>query len=687
MHFDSQQGGFGYRRARNLDQEWNRLLHMTIRTCRVGGPNNPLQCLTALGASLHQVQDFYAHTNWVEPVHVAAEAQDGPGWVAKGFGNAPTWFDLPAAVRDPARSRVYTNGPPDGLQDFTDGRFNRPHGHWRSDFNTNLANGMNKDWPGRPRFLEAYMAGYFATRQWVRAVEQGVGDSTLWNRVRSYAPPNDTARVELRHDVRKGARGVSYWTGHWQGQGEPFGAAEPGPGGSLDDALFSTKAYFAYPLFSRRTLYRRTFENVVTALPLAPAGIPTYDVPSTRSLQQSTRFVRVRVLRMKGRGAGDIGPDDADFYAEGLIAGQQFLSGFIHGYDSFSFNRPNYPFTFVKAVTFGASHPQSLTQLRVEVRTSGVNGAGTDDTVYLRVSDTLRFKLDKVAVDDFERGSNRTYSLAVDTSTPFDAKPVGYFLRDIDYVQLEKSKDGSSGAWKLGGVTLHASGQVLYRNNAVETWLRGNARTWRAPDFVAPGEGLAVEVPVWLSLYDADSFLYGDDDHADINFDYRRKNVGELYRLGTVVDRTTVGGSRDAGPISFDGDKAEIRYVIDTIATVPPPAPPPPPAPLPPPPPVEPPKPPVPPPAPGQPDLVLTYLDGRTFTVRNQGTAAAGAFRVTVLGFPPILLTGLAPGAEATRTYASGPCGEGTYTATADSLNQVAESNELNNVRTAVVIC
>ncbi len=28
-----------------------------------------------------------------------------------------------------------------------------------------------------------------------------------------------------------------------------------------------------------------------------------------------------------------------------------------------------------------------------------------------------------------------------------------------------------------------------------------------------------------------------------------------------------------------------------------------------------------------------------------------------------------------------------TYTATADSLNQVTESNELNNVRTAVVIC
>ncbi len=105
---------------------------------------------------------------------------------------------------------------------------------------------MNKDWPGRPRFIEAYMAGYFATRQWVQAVQRGVGDAAFWNLVRSYAPPNATAAKELRHDLRKGALGVSYWTGHWQGQGEPFGAADPGPGGSLDDALFSTKAYFAY---------------------------------------------------------------------------------------------------------------------------------------------------------------------------------------------------------------------------------------------------------------------------------------------------------------------------------------------------------------------------------------------------------------------------------------------------------
>ena len=29
--------------------------------------NDPAKLLTVLGVSLHQVQDFYTHTNWMEP--------------------------------------------------------------------------------------------------------------------------------------------------------------------------------------------------------------------------------------------------------------------------------------------------------------------------------------------------------------------------------------------------------------------------------------------------------------------------------------------------------------------------------------------------------------------------------------------------------------------------------------------
>ena len=218
---------------------------------------------------------------------------------------------------------------------------------------------------------------------------------------------------------------------------------------------------------------------------------------------------------MKGRGAGDIAFDEADFYAQGLIAGQHYLSAFIHGYDSYSFKRPNYPFTFIKAVSL-TPRLQSLTDLLVEVKTSSTSGAGTDDDVYLRVNNRLRFKLDRAQVDDFERNQKAVYSLAVDTSTPFDASPAGYTLRDIQYLQLEKSKDGSSGAWKLGGVRLFVNGRLAYGNAAVEQWLRGDARTWRATDFRPPPDS-AETIPVWLSLYDADSFLYGGDDHADLH--------------------------------------------------------------------------------------------------------------------------------------------------------------------------
>src|SRR5207342_1641785 len=117
--------------------------------------------------------------------------------------------------------------------------FNRGHGSWKSDKNASLETAMNKDWPGRPYYAEAYIAAIFATRQWVDIVRRGVGDPDFWEQVRGYQPPNAKAAKALAFDVRQGARGLSYWTGHWQGQGEPFGADNPGPGGSLDDAFFA----------------------------------------------------------------------------------------------------------------------------------------------------------------------------------------------------------------------------------------------------------------------------------------------------------------------------------------------------------------------------------------------------------------------------------------------------------------
>jgi hypothetical protein len=313
MHFDSHKGGWGYRQKQDLEHEWNRLLEMTVRMCREGlRTGKPALCLTAMGAGFHQLQDFYAHSNWVEPRFGSLPGYDGPGWEDQGRGTAPTWFDLPVAIRDPARSRAYTNGNGKPI-DYKDRLWNREHGNWRSGSNKQLGTSMNKDWPGRPRYLEAYMASYFATRQWVEAVRRAVDNTPFWNQVKSWQPQTAKQRGDLRFDLRKGARAISYWAGHWQGQGEPTFGEAPGPGGSLDDIFFATRDYFA----RNRTSFRSEFERVVKLLGVESDNPPTYAVPSTRQMQQLTRFVVVKVLRMKSRGAGDIGPDDADFYAQG----------------------------------------------------------------------------------------------------------------------------------------------------------------------------------------------------------------------------------------------------------------------------------------------------------------------------------------------------------------------------------
>ena len=43
-----------------------------------------------------------------------------------------------------------------------------------------MVKGVNKDWPGRPGYEDAYMTAYFATRQWLRALREVVADDTLW---------------------------------------------------------------------------------------------------------------------------------------------------------------------------------------------------------------------------------------------------------------------------------------------------------------------------------------------------------------------------------------------------------------------------------------------------------------------------------------------------------------------------
>jgi hypothetical protein len=655
LHFDSEKRTLAMpdlSKTSGIEQEWQRLMWTTrFRQLNFAAQrNDPLMVLAILGTTLHTVQDFYAHSNWVEPTNYGVPG--GPGVSKLGYGSHPTWFDIPPEVRATLTGvkKVYT-----GVHGVT-----RTHGNWRSNSNNSLRSGLNKDWPGRPKYEEAYITAYFASRQWIRAVRTWLGNEPLWRRAMSMS---NTA--ELAHDVT-GAEEISQFSGHWQGGGEPcvpFSCGErTGKAGSVSSLRIALGDYHS----RGPTRYRRAFNALIGEWWKYPENIPHQaDLPSSRTDQVFTRFVKLEVLNYRAFALGDpVG--SADVYVNARIGGQPYTSTVINGAQSFSFPGVYAPFTWIRSVPTYNRVSTPVTSMVVRVETGNRRFAGTDDDVYLRINGNLRFPLDQGLYNDFERGDSDTYSVPIG-----DATRNGLTVGDIDRVAIEKSRDGAAGGWFLHGVELIVNGQPLVRDRAIDRWLEKSNRVWVAPGFVRDQRTDDV-VGVWLQMRDDD---FGPNDTGDINQYDRHTSAPVAYRLGTTVQQLVRGGARFAGRLPLNnGDSAQLTYRLTTLAVIPPPQPGTPSQPgTPPPPPPEP-----PPPTPGQtPDLVISNFTGSEFTVKNQGVAAAGPFRVAVQNFD---FTGLAAGLSETRSYTSN-CTQ-TWEARADSLNQVGESNETNNTAT-----
>jgi hypothetical protein len=651
MHFDSTKRSAAMPDLSNsagVEQEWDRLQNMSRKLLRFAAEkNDPLLVLSAVGMTTHAVQDFYAHSNWVEDPSTEP-GRGGPVLPDSEYGTHPTWFDVPPKVRQSLE--VYTGVP--GIP--------RGHGNWRSNTNASLHDGLNKDWAGRPKFQDAYITAYFATRQWVRAMRTQLGNEPLWKRAMSM--PHTGA---LAHDIA-GAHEISLFSGHWDGGGEPcvpFSCGErTGKTGS------ASSLFIALGDFHDRgpTPYRRAFNQLIGEGRIYPTDVPDLpDLPSSRGIQALTRFVKLEVLKYRGIDLGDI-PGEADIYANARIGGQAYTSTVINGEDSFAFPRPYAAFSWLRSIPTQNAASTPVTSMTVRIETGDRRFAGTDDDVYLRINGGQRFSLEKRAFNDFERGDDDTYSVPIGAATRN-----GLTVGDIDRVAIEKSRDGVGGGWFLRGVTLNVNGQPLVRDRAINRWLEKSSRTWTPRTFTRDQRTQDV-VGAWLEIKDDD---FGPNDTGDINRFDRHTSLPLAYRPSITEQGVAQGGSQLRGRLSMDnGDLARLTWRLSTL-TVRLPPPPPPPAPLPP-------EPPPPPPVSGTAaDLVISSFTGDAFTVKNQGDVAAGPFRVTVKSLPTgdtnFDFSGLAPGQSQTRSYAR-PCEE-TRRAVADPLNQVPESNESNN--------
>ncbi len=680
-HFDSVKTQDANAEPKNLastagvEREWERWMRNTNNALQQAKQRqDPVQLLSAIGISLHGVQDFYTHSNWVEPANTPGF--DGPGWKQRGYGDFPTWFDIPKGERD--GSRIEVANAPGG---------HRKHGGWKDDNNESLTTADNKDTPGRPMYQQSYITSHFASRQWVQAMKLWLGDDALWARAQQIGSTPSLGRD------RNAALEISLYTGRWAGGGGPCVPTHDGggafscgpivgPAGSLVNLRQAINGYFD----QGPSVYRRAFQNILEQFgrDFTPGErIPNLSMPVlSRDIQAQTQFAKLEITKQQGIDLGDPANDDADLFVRAGIAGQEYQSTVIHGHDNFTFPRPHHPHTFLKALPVNARFAQPVTDIRVRVKTADVRWAGTDDDVDVILGNGLRFSLEKRAYNDFERGDNDTYALPLDSRTLRG----GVTLGEISRFQIVKSGDGVAGGWRLGGAELIVNGRTLFRNDRINRWLEDDHRTFTAN--VPRDHRTTAAMPVWMRLME-DDLVYGGDDSGDINpFD---RNTLEIlpYTPGTSVAKTVTGGDRHSGRLSMDnGEKGRISYRLGTVRGTPPPIQPvptggageptPDPTPN-----------PNPTPSPLKSDLVITALDTGEVTVKNQGDAIAGPFSVTVNGYTPVRFTsGLAVGAsEKKRFNFSGDCG-GIYRATADSLNEVAESNETNNQReTDNIVC
>ncbi len=541
LHFDSTSRLFN---TLMVEREWQRMARVTsLEIQRLSAERNIPGILTVLGISLHAVQDFYSHSNWVEPKAASKMVEGqayGPGWrEMKIYGTHPTWFDIPPQVRR-SRGEIYVMKHPD----VTSGPQSRGHGKWNTDDNKSLEHGLNKDSSARPYYTDAYITAFIATRQWVEAVRGWVGSDYVWREVQRY---NGLSKSFLDEELHLGVFGLSWFAGGWDGA---MGKSED----SLE--LGRTALKYGTHLIGHGSLHGTWVSLVKRMTNPNPPAVNT-PIANSRQFQKGLEFVKFKIHYYNVLYA--TGEFNLDIYSKVEIGGQRQTSFLVRDTNKFRFTYPYRPFTFMKATYKGKKASEPVLTLNLWLETGNLQGAGTDDSLYLRVNNRTRIKIPGYDnFDDFERGGKRMYHLSI---------PAGLKVSDIRYLKIEKPSNGRNGAYQLGGLRIYVNNRTLYRMSGINRWLNSNIRSLQMPGY-SYRRNLTEEVLFKVDFWDLDTG--SSNDHLDINYRKGEKSVSFLYNKESRRYRGDISGINGyINTRGYHGDRLRFRGRLNTIRVKP----------------------------------------------------------------------------------------------------------------------
>ncbi len=242
-------------------------------------PNKARNILHVIGYTLHTLQDFYAHSTWVENLPANMKGT--------GFLPSATYFDIPESqLGSGLRTGKYPNTKPEPL----------PTDHGETGI------GINHDYSTRPNFLMSYSTAYAGSRQWIRGIgewvkQSGPGGAKLWAQIQA-TQLDATDRRHILSQLNAYHQAANY-LGHWDG---PDSHRVPKMVAAM--AAMAATSESSCSLAIKTHLYNKILKQNVDALgrrnlamdPHMVGGGPLTDaqMPTLPKINLDVRMVRVR---------------------------------------------------------------------------------------------------------------------------------------------------------------------------------------------------------------------------------------------------------------------------------------------------------------------------------------------------------------------------------------------------------